>query len=476
MDSVWTQSCVIEKREPLKENCRAEAAVIGAGLTGLLTACLLRKAGARAVVLEAGRIAGGQTGHTTAKITSQHGLLYHRLVRELGEEDAALYAEANQKAIEAYRDMVKKQSISCDFTDTCSFVYAGRRDKLEAEVQAARRLGLPASFAADVPFPAPAAGAVRFENQAQFHPLRFVKALAEGLAIYEDTPVRRVEGHRIRTDRGEVEAQHIIFACHFPFVNFPGLYFARMHQERSYVLALRDAPPIEGMWIGADPPAYSLRRWGDLLLLGGGAHRAGENTGGGRYDELRQKAREWFPGAKEAARWSAQDCVTPDGIPYIGRYAGGKPYWYVATGFGKWGMSTAMTAAMLLRDAVCGRKNPYARIFSPDRFPARGLPKIMAEGGQAVKGLARQVLQTPDRTADRLPAGQGGVVLLNGRKAGVFKSEDGKIYAVDIRCPHLGCQLEWNPDEKSWDCPCHGSRFDYQGRWLNGPAQKDIRL
>ena len=140
------------------------------------------------------------------------------------------------------------------------------------------------------------------------------------------------------------------------------------------------------------------------------------------------------------------------------------------------GLTGLLTAAMLLRDAVCGRKNPYARIFSPDRFPARGLPKIMAEGGQAVKGLARQVLQTPDRPADRLPAGQGGVVLLNGRKAGVFKSEDGKIYAVDIRCPHLGCQLEWNPDEKSWDCPCHGSRFDYQGRWLNGPAQKDIRL
>ena len=476
MESVWTQSCEIGKREPLPGNQRTEAAVIGAGMTGLLTAYLLREAGLQVVVLEAGRMAGGQTGGTTAKLTSQHGLLYHQLILDLGEEDAALYAEANEKAIEACRDIIQKRNIACDFTDTFSCVYSDHREKLEAEVQAAARLGLPASFVKDIPFPAPAAGAVRFENQAQFHPLRFLKALSEGLTVYEETPVRAVEGHRIQTDRGEVKAQYIIFACHFPFVNFPGLYFARMHQERSYVLALRDAPPMEGMWLGADQPTYSLRRWGDILLFGGSDHRTGENTGGGRYDALRQKAREWFPGARETAHWSAQDCVTPDRIPYIGRYTSGKPYWYVATGFGKWGMSTSMAAAMLLRDAICGRKNPCARVFSPDRFPARGVPRIMTETGQAVKGLTRQVLQTPSITAEELPAGQGSVVLLNGKKAGVYKAEDGKIHAVDIRCPHLGCQLEWNPDEKSWDCPCHGSRFDYRGRWINGPAQKDIRL
>jgi Rieske Fe-S protein len=298
--------------------------------------------------------------------------------------------------------------------------------------------------------------------------------MAEPLTIFEKTRVQDVKEHELITECGSVTAEKIVFACHYPFVNFPGLYFARMHQERSYVLALENAKQIEGMWIGSGEHVYSLRRTGGLLLLGGGGHRCGENSEGGKYDELRRRAKLWFPDSRGVAHWSAQDCMTADGVPYIGRYAERHPNWYVATGFQKWGMTSAMVSAMLLRDLICGVKNPYADVFDPGRFDAAALAGIAAESGQAVKGLAKELFQIPSEKAAAIPRGHGGIVFLHGEKLGVYKDEDGRLYPVDVRCPHLGCQLEWNPDERSWDCPCHGSRFDRFGKLISGPAQEDL--
>ena len=250
------------------------------------------------------------------------------------------------------------------------------------------------------------------------------------------------------------------------------MYFARMHQERSYVLALENAPDVGGMWIGIGETAYSMRNAGNLLLLGGGGHRCGENSGGGRYDALRRKAQEWFPGSREVAHWSAQDCVTADEVPYIGRYAANRPNWYVATGFQKWGMTSAMVSAMILRDMLSGVDNPYAEVFDPGRFDVAGIADIAEESGHAVKGLAKRFFQIPSEHASEIPAGHGGIVFWKGEKVGVYKDEDGKIWPVDLRCPHMGCQVEWNPDERSWDCPCHGSRFDRFGHLISGPAQE----
>lgn len=210
--------------------------------------------------------------------------------------------------------------------------------------------------------------------------------------------------------------------------------------------------------------------------MGGENHRAGENGQGGRYERLRQKAREWFPESREVAHWSAQDCITPDGVPHIGRYAASRPNWYVATGFQKWGMTTSMVSAMILRDMICGKENPYAQVFDPGRFEAAALPGMAADGGQALKGLVKRFFQIPAEAASEIPPGHGGIVFLNGEKVGVYKEDNGTLHAVDIRCPHLGCQLEWNPDEKSWDCPCHGSRFDRYGQLISGPAQENISL
>ena len=283
-----------------------------------------------------------------------------------------------------------------------------------------------------------------------------------------------MEENQIVTTRGRVQAEQIVFACHFPFVNFPGMYFARMHQERSYVIALENAAPMDGMWIGAEQGSYSFRNYGPLLLLGGGVHRCGENSTGGRYQELRQKAAQWYPGSREVAHWSAQDCITADSVPYVGPYAASRPNWFVATGFRKWGMTSSMVAAMLLRDRICGRENPWAEVFDLARFDEKTLTGLARESGQAIKGLAKQLFQIPAEAAKELPPGHGGVVFWKGKKLGVYKDESGGLWPVDIRCPHLGCQLEWNPDEHSWDCPCHGSRFDYRGKLISGPAQEDL--
>lgn len=476
MDSIWSQTCLIKARETLPGDISAEIAVIGAGMAGVLIASALQETGARVVVLEANRIASGQTRNTTAKITSQHGMIYRTLTQSLGAAQAKQYAMANEAALEEYRRIVKAQGIDCDFEEQSAFVYGDDLKALREEEIAAKTLGLPASFTENTALPFPAAGAVRFDHQAQFHPLKFLKAVSAPLTIFEKTPVQTVEEHRITTPHGTVTAEKIIFACHYPFVNFPGMYFARMHQDRSYVLALENAQFQDGMWIFApgEENAYSFRHWNDLLLLGGGGHRCGENSAGGQYDALRKKAREWFPGCRERAFWSAQDCMTADGVPYIGSYAESRPDWYVATGFQKWGMTGSMVSAMILRDRICGRDNPYAEVFNPGRFDLNTVSGIAEEGAQAVKGLAKRFFKVPEDQAKQIQPGHGGIVFYHGDKMGVYKDENGTLCPVDIRCPHLGCQLEWNPDEQSWDCPCHGSRFDRRGKLISGPAQTDL--
>ena len=476
MESIWSQTCQLRQREALPGDMKTDIAVIGAGMAGILIASALQGAGRRVVVLEAKRTAGGQTRNTTAKLTCQHGLLYEKLIRTLGEEKARQYAQANAAALMEYRRIIADRNIDCELEQRDACVYGSNAAQLRKEAEAAAALGLPAFFVEETKLPFPTAGAVCFANQAQFHPLKFLQAISEPLTIYENTSVQSVEENQLITTRGRVQAEQIVFACHYPFVNFPGMYFARMHQERSYVIALENAARMDGMWIGAEQGAYSFRNYGPLLLLGGGGHRCGENSAGGRYDLLRQQAARWFPGSREVAHWSAQDCVTADSVPYIGPYAASRPNWYVATGFQKWGMTSSMVAAMLLRDRICGKENPWAEVFDPGRFDEKTLTGLAQESVQAVKGLAKQLFQIPAEAAKELTPGHGGVVFWKGKKLGVYKDESGALWPVDIRCPHLGCQLEWNPDERSWDCPCHGSRFDYRGKLISGPAQENITI
>lgn len=474
--SIWSQSVEIPCRKPLEQDLCAEAAVIGAGLAGVLIAERLKRQGVHTVVLEAGRIGGGQTKNTTAKITSQHDMIYDAMIQNFGDKRARGYAEANQRAIDEYAAMIEGNQIECDFHRAPAYLYSGVNDApLRREAEAAARLGIDAHFTTETELPFGVAGAVRFDGQARFNPLKFLKSVSANLEIYENTPVQRVEGDRIQTARGTVRAKHIVFAVHYPFINVPGWYFMRMHQERSYVLALQNDWLPEGMYYGVDADGLSLRAGEGVLMLGGGGHRTGENSQGGRYQALEDRARELFPQGRAVARWSAQDCVTLDGVPYIGRFSDSTPNWYVATGFAKWGMTTSMVAAMLIAGEIAGGTPDWADVFSPARFQLSASAKNLAtQTAQSFKGLAREIFKIPQKTLDALPVGHGGIVETNGRKAGVYKDETGKCHVVNPRCPHLGCEVEWNPDEKSWDCPCHGSRFDCDGALIDNPAQTGL--
>lgn len=478
MKSIWSKSCELEKREALNRDMKANTVIIGAGLAGILTAYKLNEKGINAVVLEASSIAGGQTRNTTAKITSQHGAIYSRLIKQFGAEKAKQYANANQGAIEEFASIITALNIDCDFERKDAYVYSLTDDKpLIEEQKAAASLALPAQFVTSVNLPFNVKGAVKFTNQAQFNPLKFIKAVSANLQIYENTPVKSVEGNTITTNGGnKVHAKNIVFATHFPFINFPGLYFARMHQERSYVVCFENGAQTNGMYIDSEAGGLSFRNYNQYLFVGGGNHRTGENSKGGKYDELIRNANTLFPGVKEVTRWSAQDCIPTDGVPYIGRYSNNKPNWYVATGFMKWGMTSSMVSANIISDMIADRKNQNAGIFSPQRFSVNDVSQTCVDGLKSVEGLLKETFTPANSVASDLLEGEGRIVTGKNGKIGVYKDFGGELYAVDIRCPHLGCQLEWNVDEKTWDCPCHGSRFDYKGKLLDNPSQKDLKF
>lgn len=432
----------IPPREPLEGDIAAEVAVIGAGIAGILTAYLLEENGVKAVVLEADRIASGQTKNTTAKITSQHGICYDRLLKQAGKKKAALYGKAHENAIAEYERIISKERIECHFQRLPAYLYSAyQREQLLREAEAAQIIGLPARFVQKIDLPIEHVGAVCFEGQAQFHPLEFVKAISKNLKIYEKTKVLSVKRNWIHTGHGNVAAENIVVASHYPIVNIPGFYFARQHQERSYVIAYENAKKLNGMYLGIDAGGLSLRSFKDLLLVGGGTHRTGRNENGGKYEEIRQQTKKYFPKAREITRWSAQDCMPHDHMAMIGNYSLFKPSWYVETGFQKWGMTSAMLSAMLVRDEICGIDNPYEKLFAPQRLHFAAAGRFLCD--MAVSG--KELLK------------------------GIFppKSDKGKI----LRCPHMGCRLYWNEDEQSWDCPCHGSRFDREGNLMDDPAQ-----
>ncbi len=424
MDSLWRSTCSVPSYPALHGSISTEVAVVGGGLCGLLTAYFLQKAGREVVVVEAGHILGGATQGTTAKITSQHGLIYDQLIQQKGEKKARQYALSQQRAIATFFEIAEELGVDCQLERRPAFLYSVSPSiALERECRAAARLGLPADLTGAGALPFEAAQALRFEDQAQFHPLRFGAVLARELTIREQARVTRITHNRLITEEGEVHARHIVVCTHFPTRNFPGFYFARMHQSRSYVLALSDAPDIGGMWLDASGQGYSFRNASGLLLLGGHGHRTGDHPHPSSYRELRMAAKKFYPGAREVARWSAQDCMTADGVPYIGRYARTLPNVYVATGFNKWGMTGSMVAAELLCSLITGKRDyPFPDVFRPQRL----------------SGI------TPTFKFGKTP-----------------------------KCPHMGCALEWNIDTRTWDCPCHGSRFTRGGKVVSGPAVRD---
>lgn len=432
MKSLWESTAQLPKFEHQRGDICTDVLIIGGGMAGILTAYLLHRSGIKYVLLEKGRICSGTTKNTTAKITYQHGLIYDKISRSYGLENAQKYFQANKSAFEMYEKLCK--SIDCDYEVKDNFVYSkDNRKKLEDEIRTLEKIGYKAGLCEDVAVPVKTVGAVRFSKQAQFNPLRFVSQIAKGLNIYENTFVREMEGDTAVTDFGRIYADRVVAATHFPFINKHGSYFLKLYQHRSYVIALENAQKLDGMYVDDDRKGMSFRNSNDLLLLGGGAHRTGKQ--GGSWEELRSFAKRKYPDSSEVYFWAAQDCMSLDGIPYIGQYSKKTCNFYVESGFNKWGMTGAMTAAMLVSDMLMGRKNEYADVFSPSRSILK--PQLAVNGFEAVKNL---------------------------------------VTISERRCPHLGCALKWNSAEHSWDCTCHGSRFAENGVVLDNPANGNLKI
>ena len=418
--------------KPQQEDLKTDVLIIGGGLAGVLCAYQLQQAGVRYALIEADRVCRGVTGYTTAKITAQHGLIYEKLLRTFGRERSQVYLQANLKAVEQYRKICK--GIDCGYEEKDSYVYTtGPLYAIEDEILALEELGYQADFVRRLNLPLPISGAVRFPKQAQFHPLQFLSAITPGLNIYERTKAVAYEGeHTILTNRGKIRAEKIIVATHFPMFNKHGSYFLKLYQHRSYVIALENAAPVKGMYVDQDKKGLSFRDYHGGLLLGGGSHRTGKQ--GGAWKELREFAQVHYPNGKEVCHWATQDCMSLDGVPYIGQYSKNTPNLYVATGFNKWGITSAMVASMLLKDLVQGKLNDWADVFSPSRSILR--PQLAVNAVETTVNLL-----TPTKP----------------------------------RCPHLGCALKWNETEHTWDCSCHGSRFTEAGQVINNPANDDLK-
>lgn len=432
MDSIWTKTTTQLHFGSLSGNESTEVLIIGGGIAGILCAYKLKDAGVDCMLVEADEICGGITKNTTAKITVGHSLIYDKMIKRFGLIKSEKYLKAQINAGRCYKKLC--ESIECDYEVRDSFVYSlcGNK-KIEREVSALERLGVKAEISYAEELPIKVKSAVRVKDQAQFNPLKFLYAISKDLPIYEHTKVMGVMPKRVMTNRGEITYKKLVIATHFPMLNKHGGYFLKLYQHRSYVIALEGAQYINGMYVDESDTGMSFRSYGDLLLLGGGDHRTGKQ--GGCWQELEDFANKHYKNSKIVARWATQDCMTLDGIPYIGRYSKSTPDVFVATGFNKWGMTNSMVAADILCDLVQEKTNPYADVFSPSRTSFRPQLAINA-----------------------------------------FESTVGLLTPTAPRCPHLGCALKYNRAEHTWDCPCHGSRFTEQGELIDNPATDDKRL
>ncbi|HIZ76256.1 MAG TPA: FAD-dependent oxidoreductase [Firmicutes bacterium] len=453
---------------------RTDVAVVGGGIAGILIAYYLQSAGKKVVLLEAKHILEGTTACTTAKVTSQHGLVYRDLERYFGLEFSSLYASANEEAISEYRRLIRKKKIDCDWEDVNAYIYSlGDPKRVEREIESSCNAGIKAEWTDQTELPFPVTAAVCFPNQGKFHPLKFLTCLAEELTIFENIRVKEVRNQEVIWDGGALQAEDVVIATHYPFINIPGFYFLKMHQERSYVVAMEHDDHLHHHYL-EESSHCSFRSHDKLLFLGGGGHRTGEHDHA-VYDDLWLRAKKWFPQARARYFWSTQDCMTDDRLPYIGHYSLETPHLYLATGFGKWGMTNAMVAARLISDLIINGHSPYAFLYDPGRLKISASAKqFFIDGSEVIKGLGKSIFSIGPHHIGNLENDHAKIIDHHGSLVAVYRDSNGKDTAVSGVCSHLGCAVHWNSDEKIYECPCHGSCFDAHGRLLGGPALKNL--
>ncbi|PYZ93356.1 FAD-dependent oxidoreductase [Salipaludibacillus keqinensis] len=497
-DSLWLSHEENHTFPKLQEDIEVDVAIIGAGVTGITSAYLLSQQGLSVALIEGDQILNGTTGYTTAKVTSQHGAIYHKLIQSVGEENAWLYYEANEDALAFIKETAVKEKIEADLQTENAFIYTANGQQLnilEKEAKAYQKLRIDGIMATgDVGLPFEVDQALLLQNQAQFHPVKFFKGLLpsilkNGGMVFEGTRVQSVKGTKqptaLTTEGYTIKSNHCIVSSHFPFNDLSGLYFSRLHVERSYCLAIKPRADVpKGMSLSIDPGGTSLREAKSpngepLLLIGGGGHTAGKNEGSNfsSYESLKQFGEKWFGIESIPYRWSSQDLKTLDFVPYIGQNVAGEERILVATGYGKWGMTNGVAAALLLKDKIIGNDNPYHDLYDPMRSKIKktDLFHFAKENVDTAKEFIKGKVHTSRKSLQDLNRNEGAVIEHEGKQVGAYKDEDGSSHLVSLNCTHMGCDVEWNDAEISWDCPCHGSRFSHTGKVIEGPATKPLK-
>lgn len=479
--SLWLSALPATPRPPLTGEHTFDVAVVGGGITGLTTALLLKRRGLRVVVLEADRVASGVSGNNTAKVTALQSTVYSQIRRTHGLAAAADYATASVSAVIRVAELVRTENIDCDLRRGPAVTYAYTESEVgdvDHELITARQVGLPVRASTDVDLPFEVHAAVRLDDQIALHPVKYLLGLAaavegDGSAVYEHSRVLDVSGNRVSTADGQVEAAKIVIATHFPTLD-RGLYFARMELTRAYCIAARVAEPPTALAISTGSPSWSVSAHGDKLILAGQSHP----TGGSVVEPFRRLedfARRHWQVQEITHRWSAQDPTAYDHLPMIGTYTPGNTTLFTATGYMKWGLTSGTFAASLLADLVTDKPNDLADRFSPHRFSLKSLPELVRKNAEvAAQMVGDRVVPADATSSENLPRDHAHVIRDGLGKTGVYRDEDGQLHAVSMRCTHLGCLVRFNAAERSWDCPCHGSRFDVDGEVLEGPATKPL--
>lgn len=509
--SYWISSWIKNKKEypKLTEEKEADIVIVGGGLSGLTTAYYLTKEGENVILLEKNKICNHTSGNTTAKITSQHGLFYSYLIQSLGKTYAKQYLDANEEAIKNIANIIEEEKIECDFEWQDAYIFTQKNEeikKIKKEVQSLKELDFDAEFVEniDVPFKEKESkedkehinvqkkvlGAIKFKKQAQFNPCLYAQGLANKIEerngkIYENTKVvdikKEANNYEIITEETKIKAKNVVIATHYPIINAPGFYFMKMYQDTSYLIAVETKEELfDGMYINSENPTVSLRtaKYGDkrILLVGGMDHKTGAKIDlKNSYKRLEEVAKQIYPDSKVLFRWNTEDCIPLDKIPYIGEFSNLWPNAYVATGYKKWGMTSSNVAANIIVDKILGKENPYEDVFKSTRLkPIKNYEELGNMLKEVSYSLVFNKLEKIDEYIKDVKQGEGKIVEIEGRKVGVYRSEEGNVYAIKPYCSHLGCELSWNNLDKTWDCPCHGSRFTYEGKSIYDPSIKDL--
>ena len=479
--SYWVESTHQTDYPKISKDFDTDVLIIGGGITGILTAYMLSESSLNVSIVEADRMAMGVTANTTAKITSQHGLLYDYLLNSFGFDIAKGYLDSNEEAIGIIKDIIKKESIDCDFISQDSYVYTCDKSSVQRivdEESAVTSLGLKAEYITECPLPFPIEVAIKFPNQAQFHPRKYLLSLLpilerRNVNIFENSKVIDIkhikDRYEVYVNNNKVTAKYIVMSCHYPIKNFPGMYFIKMYQDASYAISVDvEGDVFDGMYISCDTPTTSFRNTiqnngKKLLIVGGSGHKTGDTSVDieSSYTNLENYIKSIYPKAKIKYRWMTEDCVSLDKIPYIGEFSKFLPNMYVATGYKKWGMTTSHVAAKIISDKILGKEISYENIYTATRLePIKNSKEFGNILKQSAYSLAVNKFSSPLISYDEL----------------IYKDKKGKMFAVIPYCKHLGCELSWNNLEKTWDCPCHGSRYDYTGKIITEPTTESLDI